>query len=186
MQDKIDEAFSKYRREDFLPKEVKLQATFDAPLPIGHNQTNSQPSTVRRMLVWLDVQDGQKVLDVGSGSGWTTALLSHLAGSEGRVYAVEKVPELVRFGEENCQKQGVANAEFRAAGDSFGLPDNAPFDRILVSASANEMPQELIDQLGNGGRMVIPVRHSIFVVNKDNQGTIKTTEQPGYAFVPLV
>ena len=186
MQDRLNDAFAAHPRENFLPDEVGQQAAIDAPLPIGYDQTNSQPSTVHRMLEWLDAQNAQKVLDVGSGSGWTTALLSHLVGSEGKVYAVEKVPELVRFGKINCDRQNVTNAEFQAAGDYFGLADQAPFERILVSASAKEMPLELIDQLDNGGRMVIPVRHSIFVIDKNDQGSIKETEHPGYAFVPLV
>src|SRR5665213_784816 len=102
----IDEAFRTIQRRDFLPADLQEQAYIDAPIPIGFGQTNSQPSTVRMMLEWLDPQPGDKILDVGSGSGWTTALLSYLVEPNGQVYAVEKIPELVAFGRENCQSIG--------------------------------------------------------------------------------
>lgn len=184
--DRINQAFNKYPREAFLPADKKSAADFDAPIPIGYNQTNSQPTTVKRMLTWLDVQPGEKILDVGSGSGWTTALLSYLVGDKGEVYAVEKVPELVEFGRENCEKQQVENASFHQAGDVFGLPDHAPYDRILVSAAASDLPEELVRQLASGGRMVIPVQSSILVVDKSPDGATSINEHPGYAFVPLL
>lgn len=184
--DRINQAFEEYPREDFLPEDKKSAANCDAPIPIGYNQTNSQPTTVTRMLIWLDVQPGQKILDVGSGSGWTTALLSYLVGNQGEVYAVEKVPELVEFGRENCEKQQIENASFHQAGDVFGLPSHAPYDRILVSAAASDLPDELVRQLTLGGRMVIPVQNSILAVDKSPEGTITVVEYAGYAFVPLI
>ncbi len=182
----IDEAFRAHQRKEFLPPEQRSLAGLDAPLPVGFNQTNSQPSTVRRMLDWLGVQPGQKVLDVGSGSGWTTALLAHLVGEAGMVYAVEKVPELVVFGRENCRKQGVENVSFHAAGDEPGLPEHAPYDRILVSAAAPQLPEGLLTQLVKDGRLVIPVKDSIYVLDKHKDGSHSIREYPGYAFVPLV
>lgn len=116
---KLDAAFAATPRGNFLPESERSQAGWDMALPIGYGQTNSQPLTVRLMLEWLEVQEGQKVLDVGSGSGWTTALLACLVGETGRVIAVEKVPELVEFGQENCRRIGVDNAEFHAAGTSL-------------------------------------------------------------------
>ena len=138
------------------------------------------------MLEWLDVQPGNNILDVGSGSGWTTALLAYLTGPAGKVIAVEKVPELVEFGSSNCHKLGIKNVEFHQAGNKFGYEQKAPYDRILASASASKMPQELITQLKPGGRLVVPVKYSVFVVTKDKNGKVGQTEYPGFAFVPLI
>jgi protein-L-isoaspartate(D-aspartate) O-methyltransferase len=160
-------------------------AALDAPLPIGFGQTNSQPTTVAMMLDWLDVDPGQKVLDIGSGSGWTTALLAHLVGPKGKVIAVELVPELLEFGRDNAERAGVKNAEFHEADDGYGWPKSAPYERILVSAAARTLPPELIKQLAPGGRMVIPIHNSVWVVKKEDDETIDLVEHPGFAFVPL-
>lgn len=186
MADRITEAFEAIDRANFLPPDMKHAAEFDSPIPIGYGQTNSQPYTVRLMLEWLDPRPGEKILDVGSGSGWTTALLAYLVGPKGRVYAVERVPELVEFGRQNAERAGVKNAEFYPAGEEFGLPDEAPFDRILVSASADELPQELIDQLKVGGKMVIPVQNDILEITKKTRGDLDIKKHPGFVFVPLL
>jgi protein-L-isoaspartate(D-aspartate) O-methyltransferase len=181
----IDAAFAAAPRENFLPPAVRGQAGLDAPLPIGYGQTNSQPYTVRLMLGWLDARPGDKVLDVGSGSGWTTALLARLVGPKGKVYAVEKVPQLARFGSENCAKLGLKNVAFYQAGDELGLPAQAPYDRILVSASAAELPAELLAQLKPGGKMVVPVKNTICEITAAPSGH-RFVNHPGFAFVPLV
>lgn len=183
---KVSQALIEIPRKNFLPDDVASEAEFDQPLPIGYNQTNSQPTTVRMMLEWLDPLPGNKVLDVGSGSGWTTALLAWLVGPKGRVYAVEKVPELVKFGRGNCRRVGIRNVKFYEAGITYGLSKCAPYDRILVSAAANSIPRDLIGQLAPGGKMVLPVQNSVFVVTKDKKGDIKEQEHYGFAFVPLV
>lgn len=185
-QDRVGQALRAVDRSLFLPPEVRAAADLDMPLPIGFGQTNSQPTTVRWMLEWLDPQPGDKVLDVGSGSGWTTALLAHLVGPKGRVYAVELVPELVRLGAHNAKWAGVKNARFFEAGEVFGLPDFAPYNRILVSAAAPEVPNELLQQLQIGGRLVIPVRSSIYVIDKTGREKYESTEHRGFAFVPLL
>lgn len=184
--DKINEAFDHIDRRGFLPSGSQSQAGFDFPVPIGYGQTNSQPSTVRLMLQWLDPQPEEKILDVGSGSGWTTALLAHIVGLNGMVYAVEKVPELLRFGVQNCQQAGIQNARFFEAKDDFGLPKFAPYDRILVSAAADELPEELLQQLKVSGRLVVPVKSSIHIIDKTSENTYNSTEQEGFIFVPLV
>jgi protein-L-isoaspartate(D-aspartate) O-methyltransferase len=173
-------------RRIFLPEEAKNQADIDTPIAIGYGQTNSQPSTVRWMLQWLDPRGGEHVLDVGSGSGWTSAILARLVGSSGKVFAVELVPQLVKSGRENCRRAGVKNVEFYQAGSTLGLPANAPYDRILVSAAANELPRELVDQLKIGGRMVIPIRGEIWVINKGENSHLGITKHTGFVFVPLV
>lgn len=182
----LDAAFTRAARINFLSPEQAGRAELDMPLPIGHGQTNSQPSTVRQMLLWLNARTGHNVLDVGSGSGWATALLSLLVGKNGKVTATEKVPELVEFGRANCQKLKLDNVEFHPAGPSFGYPEHQPYQRILVSASAQEVPPELIEQLAPGGRMVIPVKNSILVIDKDKAGKLHTEENPGFVFVPLL
>jgi len=179
-------AFAKFDRQNFIPKEIKNLANNDWALPIGYEQTISQPTTVKLMLHWLDAQPGDKVLDVGSGSGWTAALLSHIVGLKGKIYAVERVPELVEFGQENTQRAGVKNTQFFTAGEEFGLPAEAPFDRILVSASADELPQGLIDQLKVGGKMVIPVHNDILEITKKSDKDLDIKKHPGFVFVPLL
>lgn len=184
--DEIDQAFEAIDRANFVPKKLRESVDVDAPLPIGYGQTISQPYTVELMLGWLDPQSGQKIMDVGSGSGWTTALLAHLVGPKGQVCAVERVPELVEFGQENCDRIGIKNAQFFTAGDEFGLPDEAPFDRILVSASADKLPRELIDQLRVGGKMVIPVQNDILEITKVSAGDLDIKKHEGFVFVPLL
>ncbi|MDZ7744782.1 MAG: protein-L-isoaspartate O-methyltransferase [Candidatus Saccharibacteria bacterium] len=184
--DPVERAFRVIKRKDFLPDDIKHKADLDSPLPIGYGQTNSQPSTVRRMLEWLEVQKNEKILDVGSGSGWTSALLANLVGKEGRVYAVEKVPQLKKFGEDNCSREGIDNVAFFEAGEVYGLPRHAPYDRILVSAAAGSLPDELLQQLKVGGRAVIPVEGSVHVIDKLSSDKFRDMQHPGYLFVPLI
>lgn len=162
-------------------------ADVDAAVPIGFGQTISQPSTVAQMLLWLEPLAGQTILDVGSGSGWTTALLAYLVGRKGSVYAVERIPKLKTFGEKNCQTYGCTNVQFYLASNRLGLPQCAPYDRILVNAAAhNEIPQALIDQLAPNGKIVIPVNHSIFELKKTNGKIAYSRQHYGFSFVPLV
>lgn len=169
-----------------MPDEAKQLAGIDRAAGIGYGQTISQPTTVKRMLKWLDVQPGNKVLDVGSGSGWATALLAYLTGPRGMVYAVERVPELLEFGQSNFEITGMKNAKFHQAGEQLGWPKEAPYDRILVSASTGELPQELVDQLKPGGKMVIPIEHDILEITKNSNDTLDKVVHHGYVFVPLI
>ncbi|MDX1766079.1 MAG: protein-L-isoaspartate O-methyltransferase [Candidatus Saccharimonadales bacterium] len=179
------EAFQKVKRLDFLPEDLRANAEADHPLPIGFGQTNSQPYTVAFMLELLELESGQQVLDVGSGSGWTTALLAQAVGKNGSVIGVERVPQLVEFGSQNLDKYKFRNAAIIQSLEIFGWPDEGPYDRILVSAEAVEIPRELIEQLIDGGVMVIPVGNSILKVIKQGKD-LKTTEYPGFVFVPLI
>src|SRR3954451_18012514 len=121
--DRVAEAFGAVARESFLPDHQRRSSSYDGPLPIGHGQTNSQPRTVEAMLRLLDVREGHKVLDVGSGSGWTTALLARLTGPAGRVLGVELEPELVEFGGANLERAGVPWASINdAVPGVLGLP----------------------------------------------------------------
>ncbi len=174
----------KIDRKDFVLKEYEKEAYEDYPLPIGFNQTISQPSTVYFMLKLLNPQKQEKILDIGSGSGFSTALLAEAVGENGKVFGVEKIPELVSFGRKNLSKYNFNNVVIVEAGEKLGLPDKAPFDKILVSASAKEIPKELIDQLKIGGIMVIPVENNILRIEKTEK-EIKIEKYEGFAFVPL-
>jgi len=172
-------------RSAYLRRPQRRFAAVDLALPIGHHQTCSQPSTVRSMLEQLDVRAGQHVLDVGAGSGWTTALLAWLVGPSGTVVGVELEAELARWGAGNVVAAGLpwARVEHAAPG-RLGWPREAPYDRILVSAEPATLPQQLVDQLADGGRLVIPVRGTMTLVIRDG-GETTATHHGSYRFVPL-
>ena len=182
----IDKAFQQINRKDFVPEHLKDLAIVDEALPIGYGQTISQPTTIKMMLSWLDVQLGDKILDIGSGSGWSSALLAYITGPKGWVYAVERMPELLILGRTNCQKAGLKNIKFFQAGKEYGLTEYAPYNRILVSAAADKLPELLIDQLKIGGKMVIPVRNDILEITKTGADSFDGITHPGFIFVSLI
>lgn len=181
--DAVSTAFEAVPRQGFLRRAERRRARHDGPLSIGHGQTNSQPRTVAAMLRLLDVRSGQRVLDVGAGSGWTTALLAHLVGPTGEVVGVELEPELVTFGRANLAPTGQPWASIsQATAGVLGVPGRAPYDRILVSAEPHELPPSLVDQLADDATMVIPVAGTMLRVT--NPGAV-VTEHGRYRFVPL-
>lgn len=205
----IIEAFKAVNRADFIPEDMRYEAEVNAPLPIGCGQTISQPLTVAFMLELLQPEPGDRVLDIGYGSGWTTALLAHIVsqGAEGkrrkekgkntgRVYAIERIPELARFGRENVAKYNYLEkgiVEMICGDGTKGWHDFSVrlelaegFDRIQAAASAERIPQAWKDQLKIGGRLVTPVGGSIWLLVKKSEKEFEETEYPGFAFVPLI
>ena len=195
--DRIAEAFARVPREPFLPMAERRNASDNVPLPIGQGQTNSQPSTVADMLRLLAPQPGDVVLDLGSGSGWTSMLLAVLVGPTGRVLGVERHAQLVESSRaaieavtaEFTDRETLAEvAIHEAVPGALGLPADAPFDRILVSAGADSLPDELVDQLAVGATMVIPVAGEMLRIIRDGPGAdaLTITRRGRYRFVPLV
>jgi len=192
---KIIEAFWKINRADFMPEDMKNLAESNEALPIGYGQTISQPLVVAFMLEQLNPQPGEKILDVGSGSGWTTALLAHIvsqtgARQKGKVIAIEVIPELKEFGEKNVSKYNFikkGHVQFICADGSKGYEKEALFDKILCSAAARkEIPLVWKEQLKIGGRIVTPISSSIWLLIKKTEEDFEEIEYPGFAFVPLI
>lgn len=179
-------AFRAIDRKDFVRPEYITEAYLDTALPIGFEQTISQPTTVAYMLELLDAKLGDRILDVGSGSGWTTALLAHITGTTGEVFGVERIPELVAFGNANLAKYSFPHAHIARASTMLGLPEKSPFDRILVSAASPELPLELVAQMALGGTLVIPIGTSLVQIKKSRDGEITSSEHSGFVFVPLI
>ncbi|MFK5882157.1 MAG: protein-L-isoaspartate O-methyltransferase [Sulfurospirillum sp.] len=182
----IINAFKAIDRRFFTPEDFKEYVYMDRPLPIGKNQTISQPTTVAFMLELLSAKKGDKVLDIGSGSGWTTALLCNIVTKDGSVLGLERVDELVKRGERNLLQFDLgAHCAIKKATEKLGVPGDK-FDKILVSASAETTPEILFDQLKIGATLVVPVKNSIFRFQKISQSKIKQEEFPGFVFVPLI
>lgn len=184
----IIRAFSRIDRADFMPKNLKHLAATDHAFPIGFGQTISQPTTVAFMLELLQPEKNQKVLDIGSGSGWTTALLAELVGEKGKVYALEIIPQILEFGRDNVRKLNLTNVEFSLANGSIGWIKKAPFDRILCSASAPKIPLTLKKQLTPFGRLVLPVgdmAQSLILIKRAQNLHFTETRYPGFVFVHL-
>jgi len=190
--EKIIEAFSDIDRAEFLPENFYKESLSDVALPIGYGQAISQPSVVALMLNLLDAREGQKVLDIGSGSGWTVALLCHIVGRNGYVGAIERIEKLLEWGKKNVDKYGYVKdgkegqAEFFLADGSKGLSKRAPFDRILVSAFSDFIPPVLKEQLKIGGKMVIPIKNNLWFLEKKDSDKFEQKIYPGFSFVPLI
>jgi len=186
---RIIEAFREIKRVDFLPEDIKNLAELNEALPIGYGQTISQPLVVAFMLELLESKPGDKILDIGSGSGWTTALLAEITGQKGKVIAIDIIPELVEFGKNNIKKYNFIEkgiVEFICADGSKGYKKEAPFDKILASASAEALPLAWKEQLKISGRIVTPIGSSIWLIRKKSEKDFEEIEYPGFAFVPLV
>jgi protein-L-isoaspartate(D-aspartate) O-methyltransferase len=183
-------AFKLVDRSKFVPESYQEQAYVDAPLPIGFEQTISQPYTVAFMLELLQPKPGQKILDIGSGSGWTSGLLASVVGRRGHVWGLEILPTLFEVGKRNLAEFNFSNLTLLNRSGWSGYEKAAPYDGILVSAAADQLPPKLLSQLKPGGRLVIPLANNsgqeiCLFVKSLNGGIIKKCF-PGFVFVPLI
>lgn len=187
---RIETALRIVDRKDFVPQELRDSAYLDDALPIGLGQTISQPYTVVFMLELLEVKEGEKILDIGYGSGWQTCLLASLVGDSGSVYGVELVPEICRFGAENIAKYPELNAhvhlECRDASMGASIPRGTYLDKIIAAAEVEEVPHTWREQLRVGGRMVYPSHGSIILETNLGGHSFAKKEFPGFAFVPFI
>lgn len=185
--ERVLDAMGRVPRERFVPGEVRDFAYEDMPLHIGHGQTISAPSMVAIMLDILDVREGNKVLDVGTGWGYHAAILSLLA-RPGTVYSIERIPELTEKARQTLSELGFDNVKVITGDGSEGLPEYAPYDRINVAAATPKLPDTLVAELAEGGRMVVPVGHYLqeLILAVKQNGRIMTYRKGGVAFVPLV
>ncbi len=186
--DNVESAFRNIPRHEFVPKSELDRAYYNEPLSIMKKQTISQPGVVSRMTEWLDIKDGQKILEIGTGSAWQTAILSYLVGT-GTVYSVEFHSELVKFARENLEKFQLDNVHVILGDGSLGYTQASPYDRIIITAACTEIPLPLIEQLGENGLILAPVgdsSQSLVLLQKTSKGIVEIKNQSNYIFVPLL
>ena len=181
-------AVRKVKREKFVPQKYLDLAYSDGPLPIGHKQTISQPYIVAYMTEYLQISKSHNVLEIGTGSGYQAAILAEMAH---HVFTIEIIPELAESAEKVLMELGYENITVRTGDGYKGWPEEAPFDRIMVTAAPNEIPEKLVEQLAPNGRMILPVGGSIFaqylwLVQKDKEGIVTKEKILAVRFVPMV
>lgn len=180
-------AMQKVPRHEFVPEKYRTEAYNDHPLPIGYGQTISQPYIVALMTELADVQKGEKVLEIGTGSGYQAAILAEITDS---VFTIEIITELTEEAKKRLKRLGYSKITVKNADGYYGWKEYAPFDAIIVTAAAEHIPPPLIEQLKEGGKMVIPIGHplqvqDLFVVEKKS-GKIKSKNILPVRFVPLI
>ena len=181
-------ALAKVRREAFVPPSESALAYINAPLPIGSGQTISQPFIVAIMTELLDLDSNDVVLEIGTGSGYQAAILAELAR---QVYSIEVIPALASGARQALAAEGCRNVDVRCGDGALGWPEHAPYDAIIVTAAAAEIPPALVGQLAPGGRMIVPVgesfdRQQLVLIEKDHAGHMRRHNILDVAFVPLV
>ncbi|MEM4266685.1 MAG: protein-L-isoaspartate(D-aspartate) O-methyltransferase [Candidatus Nanoarchaeia archaeon] len=185
---KVLQAMEKIPRHEFVPKELQEDAYANIPLPVGQGQTISQPYTVAFMLEALELKEGQKVLEIGAASGYNACLIAEIVGKKGKVYTIEIIPELVKLAKENIKRIGIRNIRVIYGDGSKGYAKAKPYDRIIITAGAPEVPKPLIKQLKNNGILVGPIgqmySQNMIKITKTRKGITK--KDLGYfVFVPL-
>jgi protein-L-isoaspartate(D-aspartate) O-methyltransferase len=184
----VEQAFLETPREEFAPDNIKNYSYFDTPLEIGNGQTISAPHMVAIMIEALDLKKGQKVLEIGAGSGYHVAIASKLVGDNGHIFTVERFHSLVDFAKTNLKKIGTTNVTVELGDGSEGLPKFSPYDRIYVTCAAPDIPPPLIDQLKDKGKLLIPIGETIcnLILIEKNNKKLNKTNLGGCAFVPLI
>ena len=184
----IEKSLRNVDRKDFVREHHKKYAYANSPLSIGEGQTISQPLVVVKMMEWLDPQEGDRILEIGTGSGWQAGLLGFLVGKEGKVYSIERRHKLAEFAKANLKRSEIKNVEVIEGDGSFGYPKESPYDRIIVTAAAPKIIKEWEEQLAENGDIVVPVGKEIQTLvhaRKDKGRIEKIEEEKGYRFVPL-
>lgn len=179
-------AFEAVDRKNFVPPEREGEAYKNRPLPIGEGQTISQPLTVAFMVELLDPQEGETVLEIGSGSGWQTAILAKLVGESGHVVAIERLPALCKMTKQNIQKYGYPHITPLCQDGTKGYEKKAPYDKIIAGAAGKELPAAWKEQVKVGGVIVVPLGASVYKITKTDKETLERDEHPGFMFVPLI
>ncbi len=175
------------KRHLFVPPHFGDQAYADYPLPIGEGQTISAPHMVAMMCDYLELKKGEKVLEIGAGSGYHAAVIAEMIGDEGHIYSVERIQWLVEFSKENLQRAGYKNVTAILGDGTLGLPEHAPYDKISVTCAAPDVPPPLLEQLKTGGKMAIPIgkyRQALYLVEKKNG--VERERKCDVVFVPLL
>ena len=186
----VERAMRAVRREDFVPRRLRMSAYADHPLPIGGGQTISAPHMVAIMAEELQVEEGDSVLEIGTGSGYHAAVISHLVGQKGRVFSVERLEGLADEGRRNIIRSGISNVQVIGADGSGGYPDKAPYDRIYYTCAAPKVPKIVMDQLKEGGVLlgVVGPNGGVQVLIRYRKKDGKIEEEPlmRCVFVPLM
>ncbi len=185
--EEVLEAMMHVERHLFVPPDLSDQAYDDYPLPIGEGQTISAPHMVAMMCDYLELKKGEKVLEIGAGSGYHAAVIAEIISEEGHVYSVERIPWLAEFSRENLKRAGYKNVTVTLGDGTLGLPEHAPYDKISVTCAAPDVPPPLLEQLKTGGKMVIPIGRYVqvlYLLEKKNR--IKKERKCDVLFVPLV
>ncbi len=186
----VIQAFRKVPRHEFVPENIRDSSYSDQPLPIGHGQTISAPSMIAIMMESLGLVPGQKVLEIGAGSGYNAALTAEIIGQKGKVVTVERIAKLAEFAEANLRRIGYGWVDVVAGDGTCGYEKGSPWDRILVTACAPDIPEPLIAQLKEGGKLGLPIgKHCMFqtwVVAEKLGKELEMHEFGGCSFVPLV
>jgi len=180
------EAMRKVERHQFVPENLKDNAYSDFPIPIEKNQTISQPYIVALMTECLNPQSRERILEIGTGSGYQTAILAELAQE---VYSIERFPELSKKAQGLLSRLGYANIKIKIGDGSLGWPEYAPFDKIIVAAASPQVPPPLVEQLKEGGVIVLPIGEGLsqtLTVAKKKNGKLENTDICACVFVPLV
>ena len=176
LSERVYNAIKKVPRHLFVPERYKSEAYVDTPLPIGFGQTISAPHMVAIMCELLDIKEGEKVLEIGTGCGYHAAVTAELVGFRGMVVSIERIPELAEMAKRNLSALGYSNVIVVVGDGSLGYPEEAPYDKIYVTASAPDIPRPLIDQLRVGGKMVIPIGENyqnLYVVEKEENRIVR-------------
>jgi protein-L-isoaspartate(D-aspartate) O-methyltransferase len=187
--EKVRKAMLRVQRHKFVPDNEQKEAYIDMPLEIGYGQTISAPHMVAIMCELLELSEGHKVLEIGSGSGYNAAIIAELVGKSGHVYTVERIEPLVHFARKNLRETGYNNVTVILEDGSMGYSRYAPYDRIIVTCAAPRIPEPLLEQLKPGGIMVIPVGNysqELIKITKDCEGNIHKEKKGGVIFVPLI